>query len=357
MKTALHASHLALGAKMVNFSGWEMPLQYQGILVEHRHVREKIGIFDVSHMGRIHVEGNQAEAFLDYIATNTIANKPNFSATYTVMCDPNGMSVDDVIIYKTDANHYFVIVNAGNRDKDLAHLKKYSSAFDVDIIDCYATDGILAIQGPKASALTEQFFPEAKNIQPMHFMTVPYEKGSIILSKTGYTGAGGFEIYAKNAFIVSLWDAFLKKGGAEILPVGLGARDTLRLEMGYALYGHEISETIAPTESIAAWTVKLDKNNFLGKEALINLDKEGKKRFQYGIKILGDGIARSGYSVLKGTQVIGNVTSGTFSPTLNEAIAIVMVSEPLQLGEEISILIRNQERKAKVVKLPFLEKK
>lgn len=357
MKTPLYERHLALGAKMVDFCGWEMPLNYQGILQEHIAVRSHVGIFDVSHMGRILVHGPEAESFLDYLSTNSIAGKPNLSATYTIWSTPEGGCIDDVIVYKLDSQHFFVIVNACNRHKDLQHLQNESESFDVYVQDRFSEDGILSIQGPNAEELTQKIFQKCPEIEFMHFEILQYDNEDIILSKTGYTGAGGYEIYAPNHLIVKLWDLFLHQGQSfGISPVGLGARDTLRLEMGYALYGHEISDSISANESVASWTIKWNKENFLGKTALQTLEKSSKKRNEYGVVLIDPGVARADCEVFSNGKKIGIVTSGSFSPILNKSIAIVLVSEKLHSDDVLEIKIRQKLCKAKVVKLPFQRK-
>lgn len=358
LRTTLFSAHVALGAKIVEFAGWQMPIYYEGIILEHLKVRKAVGLFDISHMGRILVRGPDAEVFLDYLSTNQIKDKPDFSATYTPWCNESGGCVDDLLVYKKNETDYFVIVNAANRQKDLAHLKKHALNYRVDIQDRYDEDGILALQGPNANALIFKFFPEAKKIPHMHFLPVQFQDQEILLSNSGYTGAGGFEIYAPNDLIVALWHSFLLEGkDLGIVPVGLGARDSLRLEMGYALYGHEITEQIAPTESVAYWTVKLHKENFLGKSALQELQASPIKRNEYGIVLIDKGIARAGYDVLKGDTMIGTVTSGIHSPTLNQAIAMILVQGSLQEGEEVAIQIRQHRCRAQVVKLPFIKGK
>jgi len=358
MKTALYEKHKALNAKMTDFGGWEMPLQYKGAILEQRAVRESVGLFDVSHMGRIIVQGVDAEKLLEKLSTNKIAGKPDNSATYTAWCLPSGGCVDDLIVYRYHSQKFFIIVNAGNRQKDLAHLKKYAEDFRVEIIDRFNEDGILALQGPNAFPLMEEIFPAANQLKPMQFMEVPFENETIIIASTGYTGAGGYEIYAENALIVSLWDLFLSEGLAfDIEPAGLGARDILRLEMGFALYGHEIDETIAPTESVAAWAVKMDKPEFVGKEALMELAEGSKKRLQQGLILLDPGVARQDYPIFKDGQEIGTVTSGGFSPTLDRSIAIGMINEQLSIGQHVEVAIRKNICQAEIVALPFINKK
>jgi aminomethyltransferase len=356
MKTVLYEKHCALGAKIVEFSGWEMPLQYQGIIAEHHNVRQRVGIFDVSHMGRILISGIDAESFLEFICTNRIVGKKNFSAIYTVLTAENGGCIDDVLVYKQDSEHFFLVCNAGNRQQVLRHILAFSKDYNVQIKDRFSEDGILSLQGPLASPIVKKLFPDAPNLKPMQFCSVTYKGQEIILSTTGYTGAGGFEFYASNSIIPDLWEQLLLIGKSYgIMPIGLGARDTLRLEMGYALYGHEISETIAPIESVAAWAVKLDKENFLGKQSLVNL-KRAKIRSEYAIEMVDAGIARAGYDLFFEGGKIGVVTSGTHSPTLNKAIAIVLVNRKLQKNDQVEVKIRSNLCKAKVVDLPFIEK-
>lgn len=357
MRTVLYDRHKELGAKIVEFSGWDMPVQYSGIIPEHHAVRNAAGIFDVSHMGRVLVSGKDAERFLDYLSTNKIAGKADLTATYTVWCDPSGGCVDDVIVYRENAKSFFVIVNAGNRKKDLEHLVSNASNFDVQIQDHYTEDGILAIQGPKALSIVSKLFPESQKIKPMHFLPSLYKDKPIVISGTGYTGAGGVEIYAPLDVIVELWDTLLAAGKDDgLVPIGLGARDTLRLEMGYALYGHELTDKIAPIESVSAWTVKMEKEDFLGKKSLEKLQDSKDKRSEYGIVLIDKGIAREGYEVLKDGNKIGLITSGTHSPNLNKSIGIVLTASPLKVDDEVTVKIRDNLCKAKVVDLPFVKR-
>jgi len=356
MKTVLYPSHLELGAKVIEFAGWEMPIQYKGIIPEHLAVREKVGMFDVSHMGRICVTGKDAESLLDYLSTNKIKGKHNHSATYTVWPMAGGGCVDDVIIYRQDEFHFFVVVNAGNRQKDLKHLRDYAKDLDVHIEDLFDQEGIIALQGPNATALLYPLFMESKSLKNMHFITLSYHGEKIVLSKTGYTGSGGFEIYAPNALIALLWDWLLNEGDPfGLQPIGLGARDTLRLEMGYALYGHEINETISANESVSAWTIKWDKEDFLGKAAMQKLEASPDKRTEYGVILQEKGIAREGYDVYKNGQMIGKVTSGNYAPSLDAAIAIILVKGKWAIGDTVDVQIRQNQVVAKIVALPFLK--
>jgi aminomethyltransferase len=352
MKTALYQRHVDLGAKIVDFSGWEMPLQYEGVLVEHRAVREVCGLFDVSHMGRIDIKGIDAEKLMDFASTNRIVGKDEGSATYTVWCRHDGGSVDDAIVYRQGPADFFVIVNASNREKDLNHLNSLaqSSGFETKIQDRYAGMGILALQGPSATALLTSFLPEVKELKPMHFLHMPT---GLIITRTGYTGAGGFELIGENKQIIEWWDRLINEG---VKPVGLAARDTLRLEMGFALYGHELEESIAPSESVSAWTIKRKDRDFLGKNALEKLERNPMKRHAYGVRCIERGIPRQGTPVLKDGKVIGQATSGSFSPTLNTGIALVLVQEPLQAGEKVSLQIRQMLCQTQVVELPFVRR-
>lgn len=355
-RTALYERHQSSGAKLVNFCGWEMPIQYKGILEEHHAVRNKAGVFDVSHMGRIGICGPQAEEFVDFLCTNKISGKKDFSATYTTWCNQEGFCIDDVIVYRQNKEHLFAIVNACNREKDLNHVIQQARLYDVDIEDHFS-DGIIALQGPEARNILKGLFPEVENLKPMQFIKLTLQGKTLFVSCTGYTGADGFEIYTPKELTLPVWDQIMQVGGPfGLMPVGLGARDTLRLEMGFALYGHELSEAISPLESVSNWTVKLDKPKFLGKEALQKMAENPEKRVQKGFALLEKGIAREGYTISKGSENIGVVTSGTFSPTLQEAIGIGMFSGELNEGEEIEIQIRQNKVKAKIVKLPFLKK-
>lgn len=358
MRTALYDRHCKLGAKLANFAGWEMPIQYKGVVAEHQAVRQTVGLFDVSHMGLISVQGTDAEKLLNKLSTNHIDGRPILSATYTVWCHESGGCVDDVMVYKSNfPDHFYVVFNAGNRQKDLKHILEQVKGMNVQVQDHFLGKGILALQGPQATALLSSLYTGIAEIKPMRFITLQEGDEQIMIARTGYTGAGGFEIFASNNQIIKLWDLLLQKGEMYgIEPVGLGARDTLRLEMGFALYGHELSDEIAPSESVSAWTVKLDKPDFIGKETLEKLEKSAGKRHAYGVKLIDRGIARQGCPVLKEGQEIGLVTSGSFSPTLNAAIALILVKSPLSVGDIIEIKIRQSICQAEVIQLPFVRK-
>ena len=351
MKTILYDRHVELGAKIVDFEGWQMPIHYTSVIKEHLAVRNAVGIFDVSHMGIIDVTGIDAGLFLDYLSTNQILGKEKHTAIYTVFPLETGGTVDDVIVYCEDEQHYFVVVNASNRQKSLNHLKSHATSYKVHIQDRFLEDGILALQGPNALNLISPLFLEAKNLKKMHFIPVHYHGQKIILSRTGYTGELGFEIYAKNHLILELFDWLLNEGKPfGLLPIGLGARDTLRLEMGYSLYGHELNESIMASMSLSSWTIKWNKK-FIGKQAMIDLT-----RHEYGV-IIEKGIARENYEVFKNGNLIGHVTSGNYSPILQKAIAIILVDDKLNIDDAVEIKIRDQLVLAIVTKLPFIPEK
>lgn len=356
MKTVLYDKHVALGAKIVDFSGWEMPLQYSGVIDEHQTVRQAVGLFDVSHMGRVLITGPDAEAYLDYLSTNKVSGKRDMSATYTVWSKEDGGSVDDCIVYRLSGSEFFVVVNAGNRDKDLAHMHAVAKDFDCQITPRFDEDGILALQGAKAMELMKDLFGEAADLKFMRLGMADYAGKQLILSRTGYTGSPGYEIFAPTSILPQVWDEILAKGASYgIKPIGLGARDTLRLEMGFALYGHELSDEIAASESVSAWTVKLNKERFVGRDKLLELESSGKKRSAVGIVLEGRGVPREGCEVRLGGKFIGQVTSGGHSPMLKKGVAIALLDRPLEVGAEVSVAIRNSEVQGRVSKLPFVE--
>ena len=349
MKPPLYDIHQALGAKCIPFAGWEMPLHYRsGTLYEHHAVRNGVGLFDVSHMGRITVAGPAAATVVDQLCTHNVTSPPDGSATYSVLARDDGSSVDDTLVYKVNATTFFFVVNAANRDKTLAHIEAHAG--DATVTDHYSDEGILALQGPAALALVTSLFPKVTALAPSRFTRCHYQGMPCIISRTGYTGAGGVEIYCPTSTLAPLWEQFVTSGAE---PVGLAARDTLRLEMGYALYGHELSDTIAPTESVAAWAVNFNKPHFIGKEALLALEVSGNKRQQYGAIVDGKGIPRAGNS----TTGDGVVTSGGYSPTLNQSIAIVMSRQSPAVGDTITIDIRGVSVSAHIAALPFIRPK
>lgn len=356
MKTFLYDQHQALGARFVNFGGWEMPLNYQSVVKEQQQVRKSVGIFDISHMGRIFVEGLEAADFLDYLSTNRIKEMAIGKAIYTVFCNLKGGAVDDLIIYRHQRNHFSVVVNASNRDKDLKHLQLQAKNFDVQVTPHFESEGILAIQGPLSKELLSSFFSEITDLKFMNSIQAKWSHSSLFISRTGYTGELGYEIYGKKEALASLWTTLLEQDKVDIKPIGLAARDILRLEMGFVLYGHELSETIAPNESLAFWTIKWDKEDFLGKDALEKLNQDSSKRSQHGFVLQESAIARPGMHVKINGKQKGIVTSGGFSPSLQKSIGILMLEGKLEPTDQVSIEIRNREVPAQVVGFPFYKK-
>ncbi len=357
MKTFLYDQHHAMGARFVNFAGFEMPLNYTNIKDEHQTVREGVGIFDISHMGRVFVEGLEASQFLDYISTNCIQDMPVNKAVYTVLCDLNGTAIDDVIIYRHQRNHFSLVVNASNRQKDLDYLKLHAKNFDVSITPHFTKEGILAIQGPLSKELLKPLFEEVNDLRFMRSCSLQWRGHPLFISRTGYTGELGYEVYGRQEALKELWDELFAQKKIDLKPIGLAARDILRLEMGYVLYGHELSETIAPSESLAFWTIKWDKEDFLGKEAMLKLKKSAKKRSQHGVMLQENAIARPDMEVKINGVLKGVVTSGTFSPSLQKSIAIVMIEGKVKPNDKLTIQIRNREIKAEVVGFPFYKQK
>ena len=354
MRTFFYDEHLRLGAKIVDFAGWQMPISYESAIKEHLWVRENAGLFDISHMAKIWVEGKRSEEFLNYLSTNQVDKLVDGKAQYSVLCNENGMPVDDVIIYREMSTKYFIVVNASNREKDFNHFLKYASSFDVTIKADFDSHAIIALQGPKSEEILSEYITEIDSLKFMGFKKFSYQGFSIVVARTGYTGEKGYEIYGDNKALLNLWISIIGKHSDMVKPIGLAARDSLRLEMGFALYGHELSDKISPVESLAAWVVKPKDEDFLGKEALNKLKSSKSKRSQKAIILDENAIARPDVEVLVNGEKRGVVTSGGFSPTLKRSIAIVMVDGVISESDKVSVLIRNREVLAKVVKLPFI---
>jgi aminomethyltransferase len=356
-KTPFYKRHVALGAKMHDFAGYIMPISYTGISQEHNAVRNAAGVFDVSHMGEFLVQGKKALDFLQYITINDVSSLEDGQAQYSAMCYPDGGIVDDLLIYRFDAEKYMMVVNASNIEKDFAWAREHLLG---DVIlhnesDQYA---LLAVQGPGArdilQALTDV---DLKDIPFYHFREGLLADTRMIISRTGYTGEPGFELYHSPADSLHLWDALFASGKtAGLQPVGLAARDTLRLEMKYALYGHEIDRNTNPLEAGLGWITKLDKDDFIGKDALLKIKGGTLSRRLVALKLLERGIPRQGYGVHDNDKAIGTVTSGTMSPTLGIGIATAYVErEYAKSGNRVLIDIRGKMVPAQIVKPPFVD--
>lgn len=349
--TVLHEEHLKLGAKMVEFAGFHMPVQYKGIKNEVLAVRNNVGMFDVSHMGEIFVNGKDSTNFVDFLITNDFGNLTSGQIVYTAMCNENGGFVDDLLAYKISENQAMLVVNASNIEKDFNWMINIAEKFDVKLENKSDEYALIAVQGPKAQETLQ-------NLTDLNLENIEYycfEFGKIngieaIISRTGYTGEDGFEIYTTDKDgIVKLWKKLLEMG---IEPAGLGARDTLRLEASLLLYGNDMDETVTPLEAGIKWAVKFNKD-FMGKSALEKQLEEGLQRRLKGFILVDKGIARHGYKIYKDGEEIGYVTSGTFSPTLNKSIGMAMLRKGFKTGDVIEIEIRNKLVNAEIVKMPF----
>lgn len=362
-RTPLYERHLSLKAKMVEFGGWEMPIQYSGIIEEHQSVRNHVGIFDVCHMGEVEISGEDSESFVNHLTTNDVKLIDKNQIQYAVMCYENGGVVDDLLVYKREKNEFLLIINASNIDKDLKWMNalKEQSGYSVSITDISDKTGEVALQGPKAEVLLQKFVDiNLSSMKFFHFSeNIKLFGADCIISRSGYTGEDGFEIYSDKESIVNIWDNLLQYGkGYNLLPCGLGARDTLRFEANLPLYGHEMSEDISPLEAGYGFCVRLDKEDFVGKAALKLQKEKGLERKVVGFEMTEKGIARSGYPVLDlhGNK-IGHVTTGYKSPTLDKSIGLAIVANGFsRLNQDIVIQIRNKELKAKVVSRKFLDK-
>jgi glycine cleavage system T protein (aminomethyltransferase) len=361
-KTPLYDEHVRLGGNVVDYAGWYLPIQYEGLVPEHEAVRNKVGLFDVSHMGEITIKGKDALAFVDYLMTNDISKVVDNQIVYTFMCQPDGGVVDDLLVYRLGQEDFYLVVNASNTDKDYKWILDQKNDFEVEIANISDTVGEVAIQGPLAQKVLQKL--TKTDLDKITFFTldrnVDVNGVNCMVSRTGYTGEDGFEIYTTNEGVVKVWKDLLEAGKEEgIMPTGLGCRDTLRFEASLPLYGHEMSETITPLEGGFKYFVKLDKeSDFIGKEALNKQWSEGLKRKLAGFEMMGRGIPREGYEIQKDGKKIGHVTTGYMSPTLKKNIGNALIeTEFTELGTEVDIMIRKKPVKAKIISKRFLKKK
>ncbi|MDO6739378.1 glycine cleavage system aminomethyltransferase GcvT [Wenyingzhuangia sp. 2_MG-2023] len=353
---ALHNTHVQLKAKIVPFAGYEMPVQYEGVKIEHQTVRNAVGVFDVSHMGEFLLEGVDALSLIQKVTTNDASKLKIGDAQYTCMPNENGGIVDDLLVYKVKEETYLLVVNASNIEKDWNWISKHNLA-NVTMKNLSDAYSLLAIQGPKTIDAIQKLTSVDLSSIPFYKFVVGDFAGieHVIISATGYTGAGGFEIYCKNSEVQQIWDNVFKAGKEfGIKPIGLAARDTLRLEMGFCLYGNDINDTTSPIEAGLSWITKFNKN-FINKDNLEAQKKTGTSKKLVGFELIDKGVPRKDYPILdENGNTIGIVTSGTMSPSLNKAIGLGYVStKNSNIGNEIYIAVRNKQLKAKVVKLPF----
>ncbi len=356
-RTALTETHEALGAKMIPFAGYLMPVSYEGVTAEHETVRNKVGVFDVSHMGEFLIEGPNAFALIQKVSSNDASKLTLGRAQYSCMPNESGGIVDDLIIYRVKEETYLLVVNASNIEKDWDHISKYNEDIGAEMQNISDAYSLLAIQGPKASeAMQSLTSVDLSEIKFYHFVVGDFAGiEHVIISATGYTGSGGFEIYCKNEEVLQVWEKVLEAGAAYgIKPIGLAARDTLRLEMGYCLYGNDITEDTSPIEAGLGWITKFTKD-FVNSDELAREKERGPEVKLVGFELDDRGIPRKDYDIVDSHgKIIGRVTSGTMSPSLGKGIGLgyvpVVFTQP---GSKIFIQIRKNRIPATVVKLPF----
>jgi len=352
-RTPLTTKHLALDARLIEFFGWTMPVQYSGILAEHRCVRERAGLFDLSHMGEFEVRGPGARAYLQRLLTNDVEKLHEGKALYSALCNEGGGVIDDLLVYQRAAEEFLVVVNASNIEKDWAWFERHGTA-GVELRNRSTEVALVAVQGPVANRIVSEVVSRpTDDLYYYEFRADEIAGQAVTLARTGYTGEDGFEVYVENAGAEAVWDALWEAGEPlGMLPVGLGARDTLRLEMGYALYGHELTEATNPIETGLGWVVS-KKKTFVGSEVILPLKKGGASRRLCGLKLEGKGVPRQHCRVTAEGQPVGEVTSGTVSPSLNEPIALALLDvEGLEQG--LCIEIRGRAVPASLATVPFV---
>ena len=353
-----------LEGRFVDFHGWNLPVQFNGIIEEHRHVREKVGLFDVSHMGEVFVRGPEAVAALDRVVTNSVAALEDGQACYTPICRPDGGIVDDVIVYRLAHDELLVCCNASNREKDFTWIRQQARG-ECEVLDRSDEFGQLALQGPRAPEVLAAAFPgegaEIASLAPFRHQSVVVDGHTVLISTTGYTGERGFEFYIPREACATAWRTLWSAGADfELRPIGLGARDTLRLEMRYCLYGNDIDESTTPLEAGIAWAVAFDKPHFIGREALLAAREHGVARRLVGFRMVERGVPRQGYALYSPDDEdlrVGEVTSGTRSPSLGESIGLGYVRVPHhKRGRRLLVDVRGKRRLAKIVRTPFLRR-
>ena len=355
-KTCLYDKHVELNALMSPFGGFIMPIQYSSITEEHNAVRQHCGVFDVSHMGEVVVTGPDAEKYVNHIFTNDITNAPQFQVYYGMMLYENGGTVDDMLVYKMGENNFFIVINAANIDKDFAWMTKNAEGFDVNVVNRSEYYGQLAVQGPEAEAVVESVLNlPCKDLVFYTAKVIETNGEEVIVSRTGYTGEDGFEIYASHDFIRNSWDLLIKSG--RCLPCGLGCRDTLRFEVGLPLYGDELSPEISPVMAGLSMLCKLDKEEFVGKEAVAQQKAEGVKQRVIGIELKDRAVPRHGYAVMHNGEKVGEVTTGYQSISTSKSVCMALVDTPhAKLGTELEVQIRKKTFPGVVVKKQFYQK-
>ncbi|MBR7065435.1 MAG: glycine cleavage system aminomethyltransferase GcvT [Prevotella sp.] len=355
-KTCLYDKHVALGALISPFGGFDMPIQYSSIIDEHNAVRQHCGVFDVSHMGEVRIKGKDAEKYVNHIFTNDITGATDGKIFYGMMCYPNGGTVDDLLVYRMGEGDFFLVINAANIDKDVAWMQQHLTGYDLSFDHCSDYYGQIAVQGPESEAVvTEVLGLSCADLVFYTAKTIDTEGETIIISRTGYTGEDGFEIYGSHDYIRRQWDKLMESGRCK--PCGLGCRDTLRFEVGLPLYGDELSEEISPVMAGLSMFCKLNKEEFIGKEALVRQKTEGVAQRVIGIELEGKAIPRHGYDVLKDGVKVGEVTTGYNSISTGKSVCMALVdTAAAKLGTPLEIQIRKKTFPGVVVKKKFYDK-
>ncbi|MDR3843810.1 glycine cleavage system aminomethyltransferase GcvT [Hallella sp.] len=354
-RTCLYDRHVALGALVQPFGGFDMPIQYSSIIEEHNAVRQHCGVFDVSHMGETFISGEDAERFVNHIFTNDVTGAPIGQIFYGMMCYPDGGTVDDLLVYKMGEQLYFLVINAANIDKDMEWIMTSAEGFNVNIDHCSERYGQLAVQGPEAETVMEEVLQiPCKDLVFYTAKTLNVDGVEVIVSRTGYTGEDGFEIYGSHEYIVNQWDKLMESGRCK--PCGLGCRDTLRFEVGLPLYGDELSQDISPVMAGFSMFCKFDKPEFIGKEALLKQKTEGVARRLRGLMLDDRAVPRHGYKVLKDGVEAGEVTTGYRLISVDQSCAVALVDSSLKLGDRVEVQIRKKTFPATIVKKKFYDK-
>ena len=356
-RTPLYDLNKAHGGRMVDFAGWEMPVQFTSIIEEHKAVRSVAGLFDASHMGEVTVAGKDAEAFLDYVLTNRVTGMEKGRVLYSLMCYETGGVVDDLLVYKRDVGDYLLCLNASNKEKGVQWLTEHVGDFEVEARDVSDDYALIALQGPKAFDILRHISDaDFRSLRYYHFTEGTIGSSPCLISRTGYTGELGVELFLKPDYAEEVAEEILREGeGTGLVLAGLGARDSLRLEAGYSLYGHEISETISPVQANLMWTVKLKKtSDFIGKAAIESEKSQGPAKRIVFFRTGGRRIARQGTAVFNGDEQVGEVVSGTFSPMLSEAIGSALVNAEC-VQAELSVELGRKREPVSIVKPPFIE--
>lgn len=354
-KTPFYDLHVRAGARMIEFGGWLMPVYYRGIIEEHKKVREEVGLFDLSHMGEIEVSGSGALALVQKVTTNDASALRAGQVQYSVMCYPDGGAIDDILVYRGE-DRYLLVVNASNAGKDFDWIKSHATG-DAEVRELSDETALLAVQGPDSAALLSRLTSvPLQSLHYYHFTRGQVSGVECLISRTGYTGEDGFELFFDRRHAETLWDVLLEAGrNFDMEPIGLGARDTLRLEMGYALYGHELDPGTNPLEAGLGWVVAMDKGDFIGRESLAKARQKGLSRRLAGFKLSERGVPRAHCEVSRDGRVVGQVTSGSLSPSLGVGIGLCFVPPDLaKPGTQLDVVIRGKGVPAEVVRPPFV---